>query len=196
MNNRGGMILAVRAAFALLIVFELAAIFLLRNVASDFTWLGLAITAAFVWAVAELFRLSAPILLFVLLGVIVDAASALWELYSRIEPWDLWIHAMGGSIIAAGAIELISRLLKRGHVVTRGRKAFITTGTYLIVATIGFLYEFLEYLVDRFQYGYPKSLVSAYDSIEDQVLNIVGATLVLGIYYLWVGRRGSEVKGL
>lgn len=180
----------------LVILLEVAAVFLASGATSDFTWLGLAVTAGFVWAVAELFRLSAPVLALILLGVVLDAVSAPLELYSRIEPWDLLIHALGGAIIAVAALEFAARALKKGYIVVRRRGYLIFAFTYLSVVAVGFLYELLEYLVDKLQYGYPKSLVSAYDSIEDQVFNILGATLVLAIYYYRSRRRGADGEGL
>jgi hypothetical protein len=180
----------VRAAFAIIIVAESLAPFIWPGGATDFTWLGLIVTAIFAWTVIELFQLSTSLLLTTLALTILDAASALFELYSRIESWDIYIHILGGAIIAVAAMQIILRAIKNGGiVVTRKQTAFVTTMTYFFTATVGFLYEFWEYLVDKIQYGYPKSLVSAYDSVEDQIFNILGATLVLGAYYLWLNWR-------
>lgn len=185
---------AVRAAFAILIFLEALAPFVFTNVASDFTWLGLIVTAAFAWGVLELFRSSTFVLWIGWAAILLDGASALLELYSKIEPWDLWIHTFGGAMIAVAALDLIRRALKKGHVAARRQGPFVAAAIYLITATVGFLYEFWEYLVDKIQYGYPKSLVSAYDSIEDQLFNLLGATVVLVIYFLWKARANRRAS--
>ena len=176
---------AVRAAFVLIIFLEILGLFVFPSVVSDFTWLGLIVTAAFAWGIMELFRLSAPVLWITFAATVLDAASALFELYSRIESWDLWIHVLGGAIIAMGGLEIVLRALKKDHIAVRQQTPFVIGAVYLFTATMGFLYEFWEYLVDKLQYGYPKSLVSAYDSVEDQLFNLLGATLVLAVYCFW-----------
>lgn len=186
---------AVRAAFVLIILLEILGPFAFPNAASDFTWLGLIVTAIFAWGIMEYFRLSALILWITFVATVLDAASALFELYSRIEPWDLWIHALGGAIIAMGALEIVLRALKKDHITVRQQTPFVIGAVYLFTTTVGFLYEFWEYLVDKLQYGYPKSLVSAYDSVEDQLFNLLGATLVLAVYFFCLAklkRRASR----
>ncbi|OGY98620.1 MAG: hypothetical protein A2855_02100 [Candidatus Liptonbacteria bacterium RIFCSPHIGHO2_01_FULL_57_28] len=177
--------IAVRTAFAIVLSLEFLGPFALPDIATDFTWLGLIVTTIFSWGILEFFRASALLLGIAFVAVILDAAGALLELYSRIEPWDLWIHAVGGGVIATATLELLRRALKEGRLSVRDHKLFLTTAVYLATTTVGFLYEFWEYVVDKLQYGYPKSLVSAYDSVEDQVLNLLGATLVLAIYLVW-----------
>lgn len=186
---RGPFLQLIRAAFALVILTEALGPVLFPDIASDFTWLGLVVTALFVWGVMEFFRISAPVMAVALGATVFDGISALFEMYSRVETWDLWVHALGGAIIAIASLELILRALDKGHVAAQSRRSFIIGAVYLFTVTIGFLYEFWEYLVDKIQYGYPKSLVSAYDSIEDQIFNILGATLVLIVYHFWQVRK-------
>jgi hypothetical protein len=176
---------AARVALALIILLEIFGWFFYSEIASDFTWLGLVVTTGFIWAIAEFFRLSVPVMWIVVVSVVVDGLSALFQLYSNIAPWDCWIHAWGGFVIAAAALELVLRAFKKGYIKVRHQGSFIAGSVYMTVATLGFLYEFLEYLVDNIQYGYPRSLVSAYDSIEDQLYNLLGTTILLTIYYLW-----------
>jgi hypothetical protein len=180
-----------RIGFILVILAEIAGWILHPQIASDFTWFGLIVTALFSWAMVEIFRLPWHIWGLVILANIIDGLSALFMLYSKIEPWDRWIHGLGGFVIAAGALHLILRSLRHGHVSVKRHYPFVISSTYLIVAAIGFLYEFWEYLVDNIQYGYPKSLVNAYDSVEDQVSNLLGATVIIGIYFLY-SRRGRS----
>lgn len=181
-----------RLAFGLAIFLEIAGWIFIPHIASDFTWLGLVVTAAFAWGAAEALRVSAFPFWLIFAATVLDGASALFQLYSKIEPWDQWVHAWGGLVIAVGAIKLIRRGLRKEHIAARRHGPFIAVSVYLLVAGIGFLYEFWEYLVDRLQYGYPKSLVSAYDSVEDQLFNLLGATVALILYWLWTKRRASR----
>lgn len=192
---RGPFLQLVRAAFVLVIFLEALGPVIFPDVASDFTWLGLVVTALFIWGVMELFRISPAVMAIALAVTVFDGVSALFEMYSRVEFWDLLVHALGGAVIAIGSLQLVSRALKNGSVAVKRRAPFVVGTVYLFTVMIGFLYEFWEYLVDNIQYGYPKSLVSAYDSIEDQIFNIIGATLVLILYYSWRAWRARSEAG-
>ena len=180
---------AVRVLFATVIALEIFGPELLPHAASDFTWIGLIVTVVFAWIILEIFRLSALVFWMAFISVILDIFSDLLQLYSRIGVWDRWIHTFGGAIIALAALELVLRALRQDHLAARREDMLIPATVYMFTATIGFLYEFLEYLVDKLQYGYPRSLVSAYNSIEDQLFNLLGATLVLAAYFWWRRER-------
>ncbi len=183
----------VRVFFILILLFEAMGMAGVFHFASDFTWFGLMVTAGFAWSMIEVFHFSPFVWMLALLAIILDAASALLLLYSRIPPWDRYVHTWCGMLIAAAGIELAIRMLEKEHIKVRNHAAFMAASTFLIVAGVGFLYEFLEYLVDRFQYGYPKSLVSAYNSIEDQLFNLLGAAIALTAYF--VLRRRKNMRG-
>lgn len=179
----------LRGLFVLIILVELAGLAGWLGTAEDFTWLGLALTAGFVWAALELSHVSALTWIGALVGVGADAAASLFGWYSRLEAWDKLAHFWGGLFLGLWMLELILRALREGHLHARHKKLFLSVSVLVIVATVGFLYEFGEYLVDRFQYGYPKSLVNVYDSIEDQLFNLLGAGAVLAAYF---GRLVSQ----
>ena len=180
----------LRTLFAFLILLEALSTFKLSAIASDFAWLGLVATAGLVWLLLELFDAAPFVWILALIATMLDAASALLLLYSRINPWDLIIHAVGGIVIAAGALELVLRNMRKGYLqISRYRTAFVAMSVLMTVAFVGLFYEVLEYLVDRLHYGYLKSLVGAYDSIEDQLFNLLGGVMVLGVYYAWQWRK-------
>lgn len=141
----------------------------------------------------EIFNFSALVWTATFLMVIWDGVSALYGLYSKIEPWDKYVHAGGGALLGMASLELTRRVLARGWVQAKKEKLFIWMSVLGGVTFIGFLYEFWEYLVDKIQYGYPKSLVSAYDSVEDQVFNILGGILVLLIFF-WLEKRRKKLN--
>lgn len=179
-----------RIVFVITILIEGIGMFGLLPIAQDFTWLGLFVSFAFAWAMLEMLQFSSFVWISVSLLLILDVISALFGFYSSIYIWDKLIHFCGGSMIAIASLELILRILKNEYIRTLRTNLFIIINTFLSVTFIGFLYEVLEYLVDKFQYGYPKSLVSAYNSIEDQLFNILGASLVLITYYFWQKYKG------
>lgn len=174
-----------RIIFVITILLECAGSLGFLPIAQDFTWLGLLITFVFSWAMLELFRFPLFIWVLVFLFLILDVFSALLGLYSTISSWDKLMHTCGGALIATGALEIVLQLLKKEYIRTKYSKLFIIINVFFSVIFLGFLYEFWEYLVDKFQYGYVKSLVNVYNSIEDQLFNMLGTILVLIIYFLW-----------
>lgn len=179
----------LRIVFVVIILLEIAGAFSWLPLAKDFTWIGLLVTIGFAWAMLEIFNFSPLIWFLALLMVILDSISSMEGLYSLIDPWDRLVHLCGGFLVAMAALELILRILKKEHVRVERAELFIGVNVFFAVVSVGFLYEFWEYLVDRVQYGYPKSLVNAYDSIEDQLFNILGGALVLISYFVWRKRK-------
>lgn len=180
-----------RVSFIILILLELPGLFGAPLVATDFTWLGLIATAVVIWGALELLKTPTFLWPIAFIATVLDSASSLFGLYSRIDSWDVLVHTWGGMLVGAWALELILRGMRNGELQVRHKTLFTIIGTLLIMATVGFLYEFWEYLVDRFQYGEVKSLVSVYNSIEDQLFNLFGTALVVGGYYLlpWARRK-------
>ena len=173
-----------RMFFVVIIFLEILGIFGILPLASDFTWLGLIVTALFIWLMLELLNASPLLWAGSIFMVIIDGLSSLLGLYSRVEYWDISIHLLGGVIMGSFGLEFITRRIKKEHAHKRHTNLLIVLGVLLLTTSMGFLYEFGEYLVDRFQYGFPKSLVGAYDSIEDQLANLLGTAFVLSVYFL------------
>jgi FlaA1/EpsC-like NDP-sugar epimerase len=182
-----------RIIFIIAILIEAVGMFGFLPIVQDFTWLGLFATFVFAWVMLELFQFSFRVWIFVFFLLILDVFSALLGLYSRIINWDKLMHLCGGIMIAVAVLEIIMRVLEKEIVRVKHLKIFIIINTFFAVSLLGFLYEFLEYLVDKIQYGYPKTLVNVYNSIEDQLCNLLGATLVLVVYYTWQKRKNNLV---
>ena len=174
----------LRISFLVIILVDLLGTFWILPLATDFTWLGLLLTALFAWLVLEL--INAPPLLWAgsLFAIVLDIISATFGLYSRIYAWDVFMHLMGGTMVGFFGLEIITRKIYKEHTHRNHTNLLIIVGVILLTITTGFLYELAEYLIDRFQYGSPKSLVSAYNTIEDQLFNLVGTVLTLSIYFI------------
>jgi len=173
---------ALRFGFGLLIFWELLGVLGIIPEENDFKWLGLLITAVFAWVVLEQLEFSSTVWLLTFSMIILDGASAVFLLYSRIDVWDMLMHVFGGFVIGWAAIEILDRRIEREPFRNERSAMFVIIGSLLIVIALGFGYEFLEYIIDRFFFGYPRTLVSAYDSIEDQLFNILGALLAASMY--------------
>ena len=52
------------------------------------------------------------------------------------------------------------------------------------IALLGFLYEYWEFLIDKFYFGYPKALGDGPDTVDDLMFNLAGGAAVLLGYYL------------
>lgn len=181
----------LKIIFIITILIEAAGMFGFLPIVPDFTWLGLFVTFIFAWVMLELFQFSLVVWFFVFLLLILDVLSALLGLYSRVLSWDKLMHFCGGAMIAVAALEFILRMIKRGYVAVARSNLFVVIGVFFSVTFIGFLYEVWEYLVDKIQYGFPKTLVDVYNSIEDQLFNLLGTILVLLIYYSWQKRKNN-----
>ena len=171
-----------RVFLGTVISLEIAGILGAFPIASDFSWLGLAITTSFVWLALEYCQMPTSVWALACIGVVLDSGSSLLRLFSQIPYWDRPVHTFGGFASAAAMLVLALRALHHGHIRVRRRRLFLVAGVILGVSSAGFYYEVLEYLVDRFHYGSPSSLVSAYNTIEDQLFNTLGAVLLLAIY--------------
>jgi len=180
-----------RIIFIITILIEAVGMFGFLPIVQDFTWLGLFATFVFAWVMLELLQFSFHVWISVFFLLILDVLSALLGLYSRIVNWDKFMHFWGGGMIAIAALEIILRIIEKEIINIKHSKTFIIINTFFSVTLLGFLYEFLEYLVDKIQYGYPKTLVDVYNSIEDQLCNLLGAAAVLVVYYTWKKRKNG-----
>lgn len=172
-----------RTLFVTLIVFEISNWLGFLNFPLDFTWLGLVGTAGVIWLILEVADFFPGYIWFVaVVGVYLDALSDILNFYSRFESWDRWIHFLGGALTAIVVLYIFLRLEKSGQLEI-GNK-FLWLAVICAIALLGFLYEYWEFLIDKFYFGYPKALGSGPDTVDDLMLNLAGSAVVLIGYYL------------
>lgn len=141
----------------------------------DFSWLGLIGTAFFIWLFLELchkFYQTLPsfIYLAAFLGVGLDASSDIFHFYSQVIWWDKLMHFAGGLIVAL----IIIYIFKPSYFYT-----------ILLVSFLGFLYEYWEFLIDQYYFGYSKALGSGPDTVDDMLFNVIGVvTIILLIKFI------------
>lgn len=179
---------AVRFLFAFLILFEGLNWLKILNFSLDFSWLGLVGTAAVIWLILEISDFFPGYIWAVaVLGVYLDAFSDIFNFYSRFESWDRWVHFLGGALTAIVVLYILRRLEELGQVRLGNRFLWLTVIS--AVALLGFLYEYWEFLIDKFYFGYEKALGSGPDTVDDLMLNLVGsAAILIGYYLLKLGR--------
>lgn len=172
-----------RFLFISLIAFEILNWLKILNFSLDFSWLGLIGTAGIIWLILEISDFfPGYIWLVAVAGVYLDALSDIFNFYSRFESWDRWVHFLGGALTAIVVLYIFLRLEKSGQLLI-GNK-FLWLAVVSIIALLGFLYEYWEFLIDKFYFGYEKALGSGPDTVDDLMLNLVGSGAVLIGYYL------------
>ena len=153
----------------------------------DFTWAGLVITSFGAALLTELFRLTVTARLAVLAAIALDGLGAINGWYAQVPYYDAYMHAFGGLCIGMGAWTFARN--NEPSSTSRDAQLHAWLIALGLVAMIGLAYEGLEYCVDKLQYDYPMSLVSAYNTIEDQACNVAGG--FLGVF---LARRGAAIK--
>jgi hypothetical protein len=141
-----------------------------------FSWVGLIITAVAVWALVEWLNLPAGLWPLFFAGLFLDATADVFQLYFRTTSWDRMMHLLGGMLLAIGAWHCLKPVI--APTMPARWRTFLVIA---IVALLGTLYEGMEWGVDVFYFGQPRALGDGVDTIEDQLLNLVGGLVVVGI---------------
>ncbi len=175
-----------RFSFLALISFEFLNLRGFLPFTLDFSWLGLIGTAFFIWLSLEVYHyFYQPLPWFIYFtafsGVTLDAFSDIFHLYSQIIWWDRWMHFFEGAIAAI----IILYLFKKSPFYSHAKDFSVGVYTILLISFLGFLYEYLEFLIDKFYFGYPKSLGDGPDTVDDMLFNLLGATIIMALLFFW-----------
>ena len=147
-----------------------------------FTWFGLVGTAAAAWIFLEVARLPRWLEAVVFGDVVLDAASDIYRLYERWAPsypWDRLMHLIGGAIVALCAFEILRRFLERGWIASPRPDLLLAVGAFLFSGFAGFLYELWEFITDVVYTKKSLALGDGRDTVDDLILNLAGAAVVL-----------------
>jgi len=186
-----------RFLFAGLIIFEILNFLKILQFNTQFTWLGLVITAIFCLALLELsaykykqkkghyLHWSVWIIATIALGL--DAAGDFFHLYGNIIWWDQFVHYSVCAIINFTLFAVInafwidkfkfSLLFKKGRLKLA---LFLATAS---TVSLGALYEVEEYLEDVF--FQTNRLGPGADTADDLTMNILGALTTVAIIYIY-----------
>lgn len=186
----------IRAAFVLLILFEVANYIKVFHFTVDFTWLGLLITSIFVFAALEIgdvvlakkLHTVLPRAVWPLsfLAVAFDAFGDMLHFYSHWIWYDQIGHFLGGAI-ATLVIERIYRAVARTHEWKHPHHLSLLFALGLSTV-FGVLYEIEEYLEDYFKLT--SRLGDGRDTANDLLMNLLGALITI-LIIVYVRRSHS-----
>ncbi len=193
-----------RLLFLGLIVFELLNVLKIVEFNTQFTWLGLLITAIFILILLEVtaykYRqkkghyLHYSIWIIVTTALSLDAAGDFFHLYGKITWWDQVVHYGVSAIMAFTLFAVInafwvdkfkySLLFKEGRL----KLALFLAATSSI--SLGAIYEIEEYLEDVF--FHTNRLGPGTDTANDLCMNTAGVlttVILISIHYIITRRR-------
>jgi len=193
-----------RFLFVSLIIFEILNFFKVLQFNTQFTWLGLIITAIFSLTLLEkvahrykqkkgrYLHWSVWIIVTIALGL--DTAGDFFHLYANITWWDQLVHYTNGAIINFTLFAIINAFwidkFKFSLLFTKGRLKLALFLSTTSTVSLGTLYEMEECLEDVF--FHTNRLGPGTDTANDLTMNVLGALTVVAviyIYYLVTHRR-------
>lgn len=193
-----------RFLFACLIIFELLNVLKIIQLNTQFTWLGLLITACFSWGLIEYIaykyqetkghRLHWIIWYITVFSLGLDAAGDFFFLYGRLSWWDQVVHICNPAVMAFTLFTIINAfwidkvrfalLFKTGRL----KLSMLLAGTSSM--SLGALYEIEEYTEDLL--FHTNRLGPGTDTANDLLCNFTGIMIVmaiLAIYYMITHKR-------
>lgn len=189
------MLYGARTLFAIVILFEILNGLSILRVPLDFSWFGLTVTATAVWAAIEVafarerYRDGRASALLVGLGVVMlDLAGDVLHLYSRIIWYDKVLHVIGGGV----AGYLIYRLIAESDAIKAGAVRWLSVVG--ITSLLGIAYEAEEWFEDMWVHGTTLRLGNGPDTIDDMLMNVIGAAVVVGIITIYEKRKTKHKK--
>jgi len=193
-----------RFLFGSLIIFEILNYLKILQFNTQYTWLGLVITAVFTLAVLEITAykykqkkghyLHWSVWIIITIALSLDAAGDFFHLYGNIAWWDQVVHYFNSVIICFTLFAVInafyvdkfkfSLLLKEGRL----KLALFLSATSTV--SLGALYEMEEYLEDVFFHTNRSGLGT--DTANDITMNLLGTltiVVVVCVYYFVTHKR-------
>ena len=195
---------AARTLFIGLIIFEILNFLKILQFNTQFTWLGLVITAIFALLVLEItaYRykkvkghyLHWSVWLIVTGALSLDAFGDFFHLYGLVPWWDQFVHYFGCAVIAFVLFIVISAFwvdkFKYSLLLKTGRLKLSLFLASTSAMSLGALYEVEEYLEDVF--FHTNRLGPGTDTANDLFLDLLGVLTVVvlvSIYYAITHKR-------
>ena len=186
MENRVLLMLKIaRLAFGAWILVEILSWAEVLPLTLEFTWLGLILTAGFVWVSLEIISwqlrkhgaryLWGITYLGALFSVCADAFGDIFRFYGNFFWYDQAAHSIGGAVVALIAFNLLTALYQSGKIVLpiKGRGVI----SVAIAMAMGAFYEIEEYLEDVFFHSH--RLGDGFDTANDLLCNTFGAVVII-----------------
>lgn len=184
-------LLIVRILFAGWLLFEFLNWINVLHFELDFSWLGLLLTAGFVWFGMEIVSfqlekrtgqgLSSPVFFLGLVGISWDAIGDVSRFYSKFGWYDNAAHVIGGALATLVIFSIFDRLNKAK--IIQLESTLLDFVSLAIASFLGLLYEIEEFL-EEIWFGHDR-LGDAYDTVMDLLLNIVGGLIILAVLFFF-----------
>lgn len=180
-----------RLLFAGLIIFEILNVLKILQFNTQFTWVGLVITAVFAFTVLEItaykyrqkkgYYLHWSIWLIITGALSMDAAGDFFHFYGKMEWWDQAVHCSVSAIIAFTLFVVINAFwidkFKFSLLLKTGRLKLSLFLAATAAVSLGALYEVEEYLEDVL--FHTNRLGPGTDTANDLTLNILGVLVTV-----------------
>ncbi len=167
--------------FAALLAFEILCWTGVLHFTLDFSWVGLVGTSVAVLLMLFYFNPQGLVWFAAFFGVALDGISDVTHMYDYWYPWDRFVHTTGGFCAGLIVFFILRDLEKRGLIRFNG--AMIIPAVFVTTCTVGFFYEYWEFLVDLLYFGRPKELGDGPDTVDDMILNVLGSMIFLAVYF-------------
>lgn len=191
------MLQIARLAFAAWILVEILSWVKVLPLTLEFTWLGLILTAGFVWASLEIISwqlrkhgaryLWGITYLGALFSVCADAFGDIFRFYGNFSWYDQVTHFFGGAVVALIVFDLLTALYQSGKIILpiKGRGVV----SVAIAMAMGSIYEIEEYSEDVLFKSH--RLGDGFDTANDMLCNALGAAVIIII--LVIIRRRKKI---
>jgi hypothetical protein len=173
----------IRLVFLGLLSFEGLNLVGILKFTLEFSWLGLFVTALFVWLGLEFlahfsrkrYQYNFPIFVFLIptFNVLLDAIGDTFYLYSKFLWYDQLMHFLGGAAGAAIIFFILHEIFLRRKINLSAK--FIAFVAFLASNFFGILYELEEYFESFFLHN--NRLGDRFDTPDDLFFNMVGALI-------------------
>ncbi|MFH1781696.1 MAG: hypothetical protein ABH835_03740, partial [Patescibacteria group bacterium] len=163
-----------------LLVFEFLNFIGILNYQASFTWTGLIVTIVMIFVGLQIIMyytehnfhvsLSNQTMIVVLIGIYLDAAADMFQLYDRFEWFDQVVHFNAGILLCLVLYWFISRLEKTKQI--RLGPCLKSSFIFAATLTLGVTYEIEEYLEDFFTHS--NRLGTGMDTANDMFMAAAG----------------------
>jgi len=114
--------------------------------------------------------------------------GVLHNFYMRYPIWDSILHLQSGFLLSIGGFVLIYIMNGKNNKYLHLTPGFIALSSFNFSLALGIVWEIYEYIADTF-FGYHMQFGGLTDTMEDMILNTIGALIVSVIGYLWMIKK-------
>lgn len=111
--------------------------------------------------------------------------GALHNFYDLFHFWDALLHFQSGLLLSIGGFVLIYTISGRNNKRLRLTPSFISFASFNFSLAVSVIWEIYEYILDS-RFGYHMQNGGNTDTMEDLILNTIGAIIIASGAYVWM----------